>query len=236
MLTAILTALLIPSPLLPPPDLALHLVPPSTAIDVPDFTTIRVLLTVIAAVITAQKSLFPFLPLDRLKELPYAVDGLVFALGLQMSGMVSPTKVVGFLSPFSPGFDPSLALIVLGGVLPNAFHWYRLVGATKADQPPSSITSSATRAREAVKTPKPRPVLSWEQWQVPSRTDIDSRLLVGAALFGVGWGLTGVCPGPALVGLANSLVSGIVSGDMDPLGRIALFTGCMVAGMGLGPR
>lgn len=105
---------------------------------------------------------------------PYLLTGITFSLGLILSGMVSPLKVIGFLRfpPPMAGFDPSLALVFLGGVVPNAIHWRGVV---------------------------PVPKLPWEKWRVPSRTDIDWRLVLGSLLFGLGWGLAGVCPGPAVV-------------------------------------
>lgn len=106
--------------------------------------------------------------------LPYLLSALTFSLGLTVSGMISPLKVIGFLRlpPPLATWDPSLACVVAAGVVPNMVHWLTL--------------------RER------KPLFGWEKWQVPTRKDLDWRLVAGALAFGAGWGLAGVCPGPAL--------------------------------------
>jgi uncharacterized protein len=105
--------------------------------------------------------------------------GLLFGAGLAISGMHDPAKVLGFLdiaAIVSGGWDPSLAFVMAGGLavtLP-AF-WY------------------ARRRAAPVAAPA---------FQAPTATAIDRRLMLGAAVFGVGWGLVGFCPGPALAALA----------------------------------
>jgi uncharacterized membrane protein YedE/YeeE len=145
------------------------------------------------------------------KTLPYVLNGLVFSLGLLISGMASPSKVLGFLKPIPPfqHFDPSLAMIVVSGVVPNALHWLNLS--------------------------ERKPRFSWEKWSIPSRKDIDWRLIVGSALFGAGWGLAGVCPGPAIVG-AGKIASAIVGGEAGAIQAgqtIVAYLASMVGGMGL---
>lgn len=123
--------------------------------------------------------------------------------------MADPQKVLNFLTIGNlPTWDPSLAMVVLSGVIPNAIHWIK-------------IAKGATR-------------LSWEKWSVPSRTDVDARLIFGAAVFGAGWGLAGVCPGPAVVGLGRVLV-GLLKGDAmgGVVGTVGAFVGAMVGGMAL---
>ena len=100
--------------------------------------------------------------------------GLLFGIGLVVSGMADPAKVLGFLDPLGQ-WDPSLAFVMAGAVL-VAFVGYR----------------QAFR--------RGRPLLA-PSFQLPARTDVDQRLVVGAGLFGIGWGLGGFCPGPALVSL-----------------------------------
>lgn len=100
--------------------------------------------------------------------------GLLFGVGLVVSGMSNPAKVLNFLDLFGT-FDPSLAF-VMGGAVIVAFIGFRLVLA------------------------QPAPLLA-TRFQVPTRTDIDARLIVGPALFGIGWGLGGFCPGPAFTAL-----------------------------------
>src|SRR5215472_1436716 len=103
-------------------------------------------------------------------------SGLIFGWGLLISGMVEPTKVIGFLDIFG-AWDPSLA-VVMAGALAVSSVGFRLVAARQ------------------------RPVLAAQSlW--PTRTDVDPPLVMGAILFGVGWGLVGLCPGPALENLAT---------------------------------
>lgn len=101
--------------------------------------------------------------------------GLLFGVGLIVSGMSNPAKVLNFLD-LAGTFDPSLAF-VMGGAVLVAFVGFRLV-----------------LARE-------KPLLA-PRFQLPTRTDIDARLIVGPALFGIGWGLGGFCPGPAFTALS----------------------------------
>ncbi|KAF1925424.1 uncharacterized protein M421DRAFT_423744 [Didymella exigua CBS 183.55] len=103
-------------------------------------------------------------------------SGLLFALGLQVSGMAHPAKVTSFLSfPVLNAWDPSLALVIVFGVLPNLIMIQRKGFA----EPPAFKTA----------------------FELPTKTvkDVDVRFVAGAAAFGVGWGLTGTCPGPAVL-------------------------------------
>ncbi|MDR7034100.1 YeeE/YedE family protein [Mesorhizobium sp. BE184] len=100
--------------------------------------------------------------------------GLLFGIGLVVSGMSNPAKVLNFLDPFGP-WDPSLAF-VMGGAVVVAFVGYRLVLKRK------------------------RPLMD-SVFHLPTRKDLDRRLFAGAAIFGIGWGLGGLCPGPALTAL-----------------------------------
>jgi len=100
--------------------------------------------------------------------------GLVFGLGLIVSGMADPAKVLGFLDLAGP-WDPSLALVMAGAIG---------VGA-------GGFALARRRTRSLLGAPM----------ALPAARSIDRRLLLGSALFGAGWGLAGFCPGPALVGL-----------------------------------
>lgn len=103
-------------------------------------------------------------------------SGLLFALGLHISGMAHPAKVTSFLSfPVMHAWDPSLALVILFGVLPNLITIQRK-GFT---EPPAFA----------------------KKFELPTKTikDVDVKFVAGAAAFGVGWGLTGTCPGPAVL-------------------------------------
>jgi uncharacterized protein len=103
-------------------------------------------------------------------------SGIVFALGLGISGMTRPVKVIGFLD-FAGKWDASLAFVMIGAIA-IYFTAYRLI-----------------RKRSA-------PLLA-EKFSVPERKDIDSNLILGAAIFGAGWGLGGFCPGPAITSLGS---------------------------------
>jgi uncharacterized membrane protein YedE/YeeE len=102
------------------------------------------------------------------------IAGLLFGLGLIVSGMVNPAKVLNFLDPFGT-FDPSLAFVMAGAVAVT-FVGYRLV------------------------LRRPRPILA-DRFRLPLAKDIDIRLVLGPAIFGIGWGLSGFCPGPAITSL-----------------------------------
>jgi hypothetical protein len=103
-------------------------------------------------------------------------SGLLFALGLHISGMADPAKVASFLSfPVLQHWDPSLALVILFGVLPNLIEIQR-----------KGFSS---------------PPLFADKFSLPMKSfkDVDTKFIAGAAAFGIGWGLTGTCPGPAVL-------------------------------------
>ena len=100
------------------------------------------------------------------------LSGVLFGLGLAISGMTDPNVVIGFLDLFGD-FNPAL-MFVLGGAVGTTLIAFRFV------------------------LRRPSPLLA-DGFQLPTRKDIDARLLIGAGLFGIGWGLAGYCPGPALV-------------------------------------
>ena len=118
--------------------------------------------------------------------------GLLFALGLLVPGMADPAKVLAFLD-VTGRWDPSLALVMAGAVAISAAG-YRL-------------------ARR-----RGRPLLA-PRLDVPTRRDLDGRLFAGAAIFGLGWGLAGLCPGPALTILTVAPAEAVT------------FVAAMVAGM-----
>ena len=103
------------------------------------------------------------------------IAGTLFGLGLGMSGMSNPDKVMNFLNVLG-NWDPSLVFVLGGGVI-TTFIGYRLV---------------FTRDRP----------LFEKDFFVPTSTIVDKKLLLGASMFGAGWGMTGFCPGPAISGLA----------------------------------
>ncbi len=128
------------------------------------------------------------------------VAGALFGAGLTVAQMVDPQKVLGFLdvAGIANGtWDPTL-LMVFMGALPTMFVAYQL--------------------RDRCLS---RPALS-AYFAVPQRNDIDARLVLGSAVFGAGWGLVGVCPGPAVTALA-------LAGDR--IGTMAIFVVAMLAGI-----
>ncbi len=108
------------------------------------------------------------------KLLASLASGIVFGIGMAVSGMTNTTRVQGFLDFFG-AWDPTLAFVMGSGLLVTTLG-YRFV----------------------LRNPAP---LFTGSFSLPTRTDIDKPLLIGAAIFGIGWGLVGYCPGPALAGL-----------------------------------
>ena len=108
------------------------------------------------------------------------ITGFIFGLGLCLSGMTSPAVVQGFLD-VAGAWNPALIFVMAGGVAVT-FLGYRFV------------------------VPKSRPLWA-NQFTLPKATRIDAPLLAGAAIFGIGWGLAGYCPGPAVVSLASGRMS-----------------------------
>lgn len=111
-----------------------------------------------------------------MKGVSFFALGLLFAVGLGLSGMTQPGKVIGFLD-LAGAWDPALAF-VMGSAVAVTFLGYRWVLA------------------------RPAPLL-FSRFDIPSRREIDWQLVAGASLFGIGWGMAGFCPGPALVALAG---------------------------------
>jgi len=109
--------------------------------------------------------------------------GLLFGIGLVVSGMADPAKVLGFLD-VAGAWDPSLAFVMAGAITVGA------VGFSLAGQRPVSWLGA--------------------QMKLPTATKVDRRLLLGAAVFGIGWGLAGFCPGPALAALGTGETKALV--------------------------
>ena len=120
--------------------------------------------------------------------------GLLFGLGLILSGMTDPGKVIGFLD-IAGSWDPSLAFVMAGAILVGFFA-FRLAG---------------RRGRTFL----------GGALHLPQRRDIDKRLVGGSLAFGIGWGLAGFCPGPALVSFASGV------------DHAAVFVVAMLAGMAI---
>jgi uncharacterized membrane protein YedE/YeeE len=122
------------------------------------------------------------------------LGGTLFGLGLSVSGMVNPAKIIGFLD-FAGNWDPTLAF-VFGGALLIAILAFRLI------------------------FKRQHPVLA-DEFELPTKKEMDGRLLAGVAIFGIGWGLSGFCPGPAVTALASGLLP------------VFAFVAAMMAGMAL---
>ena len=122
------------------------------------------------------------------------LSGLTFGLGLIVSGMTNPAKVLGFLD-IAGEWDPSLILVMGGAIVIG------LIAFALAKKRGSSFLGLPM--------------------QLPTARRLDRRLILGSLTFGVGWGLAGICPGPALVLLGEGVQQG------------ALFVGAMLAGMGI---
>lgn len=113
------------------------------------------------------------------KEMTALLSGTVFGLGLTISGMINPAKVIGFLD-VSGEWDPSLIVVMISALTVTALGYFIALQRTK-------------------------PLFDAE-FQVPKNRKADARLYAGAVIFGIGWGIAGLCPGPALsnVGLNNT--------------------------------
>jgi uncharacterized membrane protein YedE/YeeE len=110
------------------------------------------------------------------------ICGLTMSIGLIISGMINPQKVIGFLDLFGD-FDPTLAFVMVGALSVAAIG-FRLFGFSK-------------------------PLLC-ESFDLPKKNKIDVKLLGGAGLFGIGWGLAGFCPGPAIVGVGLGFPKAVI--------------------------
>lgn len=130
-------------------------------------------------------------PRGGIRGITALVSGIIFGLGLAISQMVNPQKVVGFLD-VTGNWDPSLAL-VMGGAVMVTFIAFRLTRNSKAP-------------------------LFDAMFHRPGKTRVDAPLVIGSAVFGIGWGLSGYCPGPGIATLAT--------GSMEA----PVFVAAMIAG------
>lgn len=119
-------------------------------------------------------------------------SGTIFGAGLTIGGMTDPARVRGFLDLFG-AWDPTLAFVMGGAVLVMAVAWF-------------------------IQRRMPRPVVA-DSFSLPDRSDLTASLVGGSALFGIGWGIAGLCPGPGLAALAIAPASA------------AIFVVAMLAGM-----
>jgi uncharacterized membrane protein YedE/YeeE len=112
------------------------------------------------------------------------IVGLIFGIGLVISGMTQPSKVMGFLDIFG-SWDPSLIFVMIGGITVHSGYFF------------------------LIKPKFNRPVLT-VSYQVPQRKDITASLITGSLLFGIGWAIGGYCPGPAITSLATFSLNPLV--------------------------
>ena len=133
-----------------------------------------------------------------MKRISEFLAGLLFGTGLLLSGMTDPCKVIGFLD-VTGTWDPSLAL-VMGGAIAVSFLAFRVAKRRKA-----SFLGAAFR--------------------LPISDKVDKPLIIGSLIFGVGWGLVGFCPGPAIVSMAAGQPKALIFG-------LAMFVGMLVFGIG----
>ena len=110
-------------------------------------------------------------------KLSSLISGIIFGAGLTISGMVNPQKVLGFLNIFRD-WDPSLAFVMIGALIVSTplFHLFKN---------------------------KEKPIFS-SSFSISNKKEIDKKLIIGSILFGAGWGLVGLCPGPAITSIAVS--------------------------------
>ncbi len=113
-----------------------------------------------------------------LKNFMALLSGILFGVGLTVSQMVNPEKIIHFLSVFTPNWDVSLLLVMLGALLIFRAGYY--FWCQKHDSP-----------------------ILTDKFHLPVKTRVDRNLILGAALFGLGWGISGLCPGPALSNLLS---------------------------------
>jgi uncharacterized protein len=122
------------------------------------------------------------------------IAGLLFGAGLAVSGMIDPARVRGFLDLFGD-WDPTLAYVMGGAMIPMAIAW-------------------------RIKSQMQAPVAA-DEFDLPETRQLDRKLAIGAVFFGVGWGISGLCPGPALADLAIAPMPALI------------FVAAMIAGMGV---
>ncbi|MGF1685428.1 YeeE/YedE family protein [Photobacterium japonica] len=115
--------------------------------------------------------------MSRLTHITALASGLLFGMGMMLSGMVDPNKVIGFLD-VAGAWDPSLAFVMGGALLVFMPMYFFVI------------------------RPRQKPVCA-SAFSVSTKTQMDKRLLIGAGLFGIGWGVAGICPGPVVTALPS---------------------------------
>jgi uncharacterized membrane protein YedE/YeeE len=153
------------------------------------------------------------------------VCGYIFTTGLELSGMASSVKVLRFLHLPVLGlfdvaeWDPSLGFVVLGGVVPNAIHWAKVI---------KPRVQAQLQAQRGTPSPTSSSSSSTITYHLPTTTRITPHLLIGSAIFGIGWGLSGTCLLPAVVNAGKALAGQL---DWEEVSDVGAFLGAMVGGM-----
>lgn len=128
-------------------------------------------------------------------------SGFLFGCGLYIAGMTDAAKVTGFLSFLTPhNFDPSLAMIPLFCIIPNIILWKKWLPQNKEE----ATETSAKDAASGVVVKKP---VFADKYDLNFSDQTDAKFILGNALFGIGWGLAGVCPGPAILSMSTEVLS-----------------------------
>ncbi|TKY85309.1 hypothetical protein EX895_005471 [Sporisorium graminicola] len=214
----------------------------------PDFTTLLALQTPALVYMTAPEMLGVADPsassepnkkknqLLAAKIMSLAV-GVHFSFALGISGMMRPSKVLGFLS-LSPrlissgAWDPSLAMVAIGGIIPASVAYFRHVK-PKQDELRRRSAAASNSKKDAKVDAQLQPALSLvaPEWRTPANpSKIDVKLVVGSVLFGLGWGATGLCPGPALASLSSLATQAFTQGSFAGVTDILAFVAAMAVG------
>lgn len=139
-----------------------------------------------------------------------AISGMIFGVGLALAGMLNPAKVAGFLDIFGL-WDPSLMLVMAGGILVNGAGYFLCVRRGQ------SLFAQSLFSKPFFGKP-----FFAGTFSLPEARQIDRKLVIGSVLFGMGWGLAGLCPGPVIASIG-----------LNPAG-IFPFLAVMLAGLKLG--
>ncbi|CBQ73791.1 conserved hypothetical protein [Sporisorium reilianum SRZ2] len=210
----------------------------------PDFTTLLVLQAPALVYMTIPELLGatdPTVPSDKRKasqllaaKIMALAVGVHFSFALGISGMMRPSKVLGFLSLspqlFSSGaWDPSLAMVAIGGIIPASIAYFRNVK-PKQDELRRRITRKDSKDKVDAEV-QPALSLVAPEWRTPANPfKIDAKLVIGSVFFGLGWGATGLCPGPALASLSSLGTQAFAQRSFSGVADLFTFVAAMAVG------
>ncbi|GAX80738.1 hypothetical protein CEUSTIGMA_g8173.t1 [Chlamydomonas eustigma] len=149
--------------------------------------------------------------------------GATFAAGLALSGMTMPSKVASFLSPLSAAWDPSLAFVMGSALAVSSVAYQAVLG--RLPVLPKELKAPLSSGGTGTGSP-----LITTSYALPTFSKVDWKLASGAVLFGAGWGVSGICPGPAVVGLAGALANAWSTGTGGLSAVLAVYVGSMLTG------